>query len=105
MVYAFIYVIYAFLGDCQVSVEGYDIYRHDRDTSGGGVAVYIKDTLSHHKREDIRDPNLEIIGIEITPKNAMLSTYPHGSDPGELSTVAIAQIRAFHTTEHGWDTI
>ena len=56
--------------DCEVSVEGYDIYRHDRDTSGGGVAIYVKDTLSHHKREGIRDPNLEIIGIEMTPKHA-----------------------------------
>ena len=55
---------------CEVSVEGYNIYRHDRDTSGGGVAIYVKDTLSHHKREDIRDPNLEIIGIEMTPKHA-----------------------------------
>ena len=36
----------------------------------GGVAIYVKDTLSHHKREDIRDPNLEIIGIEMTPKHA-----------------------------------
>ena len=55
------------IGDREVSVEGYDIYRRDRDTSGGGVAIYVKDTLSHHKREDIRDPNLDIIGIEKTP--------------------------------------
>ena len=45
-------------------------FRYDRDTSGGGVAIYVKDTLSHHKREDTRDLNLEIIGIEITPKHA-----------------------------------
>ena len=56
--------------DYEVLVEGYDIHRHDRDTSEGGVAIYVKYTLSHHKREDIRDPNLEIIGIEITPKHA-----------------------------------
>ena len=54
----------------EVSIEGYDIYRHDRDSSGGGVAVYVKDTLTYHKRDDITDPNLEIIGIEIVPKNA-----------------------------------
>ena len=56
--------------DCGVSFEGYYIYRHDRDTSGGGVAIYVKDTLSHHERVDIRDPNLEIIGIKMTPRHA-----------------------------------
>ena len=43
--------------------------RHDRDTKGGGVAIYVTDTLSHCKREGIRNPNVEIIGIEITPKH------------------------------------
>ena len=56
--------------DNEVSIEGYDIYRHDRNSSGGGVAVYGKDTLAHHKRDGIKDPNLEIIGIEIVPKHA-----------------------------------
>ena len=56
--------------DNEVSIEGYDIHRHDRDSSGGGVAVYVKDTLAYHKRDDIKDPNLEIIGIEIDPKHA-----------------------------------
>ena len=37
---------------------------------GGGVAIYLKKTLSHHRRGDIVDTNLEIDGIEITPKQA-----------------------------------
>ena len=32
--------------------------------------MYVKNTLPHHRREDIVDPNLKIIGIEITPKQA-----------------------------------
>ena len=56
--------------DNEVSIEGYDIYRHDRDSSGGGVAFYVNDTLAYHKRDHITDPNLEIIGIEIVPPNA-----------------------------------
>ena len=56
--------------DNDVSIEGYDLYRPDRDTSGGGVAIYKRSTLSHHKRDDIKDPNLEIIGLEITPTHA-----------------------------------
>ena len=76
--------------DSEVSVEGYDIYRHDRDTSGGGVAIYVKDTLSHQKREDIRDPNLEIIGIEITPRHAksyiVLCWYRPPTEGTDVST-------------------
>ncbi len=56
--------------DCEISVDGYDIYRHDRDTSGGGVAIYVRSTLSHHNRNDINIPNLEITGIEVTPIHA-----------------------------------
>ena len=54
--------------DNEVSIEGYDIYRHDKDSSGGGVAFYVNDTLTYHKRDDITDPNLAIKGIEIVPK-------------------------------------
>ena len=42
--------------DSEVSVEGYDIYRHDRDTSGGGVAIYVKDTLPIEKERTSGTP-------------------------------------------------
>ena len=54
----------------KVSIDGYDIYRQDMDRLGGDVAIYAKDTLAHHKRDDIKNPNLDIIGIEIVPKHA-----------------------------------
>ena len=76
--------------DNEVSIEGYDLYRQDRDTSGGGVAIYIRNTLSHHKRDDIKDPNLEIIGLEITPKHAksfiVLCWYCPPTDNADTST-------------------
>ena len=53
-----------------VSIENYQIYRKDRNTAGGGVAVYVRETLPHFQRIDITDQDLEVIGIEITPKNA-----------------------------------
>ena len=56
--------------DRELYIDWYEIYRNDRDTSGGGVAMYVRSNLSHHCREDITDPNLEILGIEITPNHA-----------------------------------
>ena len=76
--------------DNDFSIEGYDLYRRDKDTSCGGVAIYIRSTLSHHKRDDIKDPNLEIIGLEITPKHAksyiVLCWYRPPTDCADTST-------------------
>ena len=49
--------------------KNYQIHRKDRNTAGGGVAVYVRETLPHFQRLDITDQDLEVIGIEITPKN------------------------------------
>ena len=50
--------------DEQVSVEGYNILRCDRNSYGGGVAIYLRDTLNFELRID----NLEMICIEMKPK-------------------------------------
>ena len=53
-----------------INIENYQIYRKDRNTADGGVAVYVRETLPHFQRLDITDQDLEAIGIEITSKNA-----------------------------------
>ena len=45
--------------DEQVSVEGYNILRRDRNSYGGGVAIYLRDTLNFELRADIKTENLE----------------------------------------------
>ena len=73
------------IDDRDVRVDGYDIYRNDRDASGGGAALYVNSSLPHHRRDDVTDPQLEILGAEITPKHAksfvILSWY-HPPTPG-----------------------
>ena len=51
-------------------IKNYQIYRKDRNTAGGGVALFVKETLPQSQPLDITDQDLEVIGIEITPKNA-----------------------------------
>ena len=79
--------------DNEVSIEGYGIYWHDRDSSGGDVAVYVKDTLAYHKRDDIKDLNLEFTGIEIVPKNAksyiVLCWYPPPTENTDVTTFEV----------------
>ena len=43
-------------------VMSYDIYRNDRDASVDGVALNVNSFLPYHQRDDITDPQLEILG-------------------------------------------
>ena len=54
--------------DEQVSVEGYNILRCDRNSHGGSVAIYLRDTLNFELRTDIKTENLEMICTEMKPK-------------------------------------
>ena len=36
-----------------VDIEGYDILRRDRNRNGGGVALYIKQSLNYVNRQDL----------------------------------------------------
>ena len=39
--------------DSQVDIEGYDILRRDRNRNGGGVALYIRQSLNYINRQDL----------------------------------------------------
>ena len=80
--------------DPEIQIDGYDIYRDDRNTSGGGVAVYVYKALRHFHRSDIKDPKLDIVGVESTPLHAkniiVLSWYrPPMSDNDEGTMEAL----------------
>ena len=51
-------------------IEGYTLHREDRNKSGGGVAVYVRNLLKHNRRTDIPDKSLELVCIEIEPIRA-----------------------------------
>ena len=61
-------------------IEGHKLYRQDRNRDGGGVAVYVIDTLSHTRREDQPISSLGIPSIKITPLRAELLIYWRGID-------------------------
>ena len=55
--------------DHELSIEWYKIFRNDRDSNGGGVAIYVEDSLSVPTIK-IRSDELEILSLEIKPTNA-----------------------------------
>ena len=51
--------------DEEIGVRGYSVMRRDRDRHGGGVALYIKDTLAFNLRRDLETEGMESIWAEI----------------------------------------
>ena len=45
-------------------ISGYDLFRKDRTRYGGGVAIYVRATLSAVRRHDLEIDNIELIWIE-----------------------------------------
>jgi hypothetical protein len=50
--------------------HGYDIVRKDRNRHGGGVAIYIRNSLNKTVRDDLTDESLETLTLEITKPKA-----------------------------------
>ncbi len=53
------------INDNIIKIPGYDIIRRDRDRNGGGVAIYIRNTINYKKHVEFIPENLEAICLEI----------------------------------------
>ena len=71
-----------------IYVQGYDIVRHDRNRSGGGVCIYVRKSINFDKRSDLVPENLEAVCIEVTKPNSrpfiVSSIYKPPSAPVEI---------------------
>ena len=54
-----------FIENSEISCEGYFIERRDRNRSGGGVVIYIKEDIDYTVRNDLFVQDLEMIIIEV----------------------------------------
>ena len=53
--------------DAEINIEGYDIYRKDRNREGGGVAVYVRNYLNTNIKHELINDEIEAIFMEIKP--------------------------------------
>ena len=49
----------------EVNIQGYTMIRRDRNRSGGGVCLFIKDTVSFNVRQDLEEENFEAVFVDI----------------------------------------
>ena len=47
----------------KVAVPGYTLKRNDRNRDGGGVALYILNTINYEPLFDLEGESLELIGV------------------------------------------
>lgn len=67
------------IDDCEVNIDGYEILRKDRnDRRGGGVAIYVRNSINYKLRSDLMVDNLEMLVIEISKpksKSFLINTW------------------------------
>jgi hypothetical protein len=49
-----------------IHIDGYDIIRKDRSRNGGGVCIYLHNSINYQIRQYLIPADLEAICIEIT---------------------------------------
>ena len=54
----------------EVSIPGYTLERKDRNRNGGGVALYIRDSINYKRLIDLPDDNMELISIQVSKPKA-----------------------------------
>ena len=54
----------------EVSIPGYTLERKDRNRNGGGVALYIRDSINYKRLIDLPDDNVELISIKASKPRA-----------------------------------
>jgi hypothetical protein len=83
--------------DTRVHIDNYCLYRRDRDRRGGGVCLYISDTLQSKRRTDL-ETDIEIIWVEVTfreHKILISSTY---RPPGRSAITIHSFMTSFQET-------
>ncbi len=53
----------------EVQIDGYQILRNDRNLGGGGIAFYVKDSLTNVKVK-LKNNDIEVLCLEITQRKA-----------------------------------
>ena len=54
----------------EVPIDGYEIIRKDRNRHGGGVLLYIRDTINYKLRNDLMLKSLEMVTVEVLKPKA-----------------------------------
>ena len=66
------------ISNSEISIDKYTLVRNDRTRHGGGVAMYIRNSINFNLRNDLHDEALEFLCVEISKpkvKQFLISTW------------------------------
>ena len=58
------------ISDGLVKIFGFNVVRNDRSRKGGGVCIYLRDSINHKIRKDLIPDGLEAVCLEICKPNS-----------------------------------
>ena len=71
--------------DQLIAIDDFSLIRHDRNRQGGGVALYVRNTVGFRPRQDFPNKSLEIICVEVEPLHSnpfiVIAWYRPPSEP------------------------
>ena len=87
-----------FINDSDISIEGYDVVRRDRNKFGGGVALYVHKSINFKVREDLMKYDIETISVQVKIGNykPFIVTSIYG--PPKVPTDKFSEIEALVAT-------
>ncbi len=73
----------ATIPDSDIDLDGYLIHRHDRNRHGGGVAIYVSESLAASRRQDLEIGDSEALWIQCTFHNKRCLVASYYRPPGQ----------------------
>ena len=85
-----------FVSDLHVMIKNYSIpVRCDCNRQGGGVAIYVKDTVLYKMRDNLPIGGLGIVCIEVSLDVALLSLSWHDTDHQIMISCDLSSLNKF----------
>ena len=79
----------------EIHIIGYNMIRKDRNRNGGGVIIYLRDTISFSERNDLTSNSLEMICLEIKKPHNKSFLVCAWYRPPNSNTILFTDFEAF----------
>ena len=86
------------VSDNEIRISGYNIIRKDRNRKGGGVLMYLHESITFLERIDLCPDSLEMICLEIMKPHNRSFLVSHGTDHLILMSIFLMILSHFSKT-------
>ena len=81
--------------DSIINIDGYTCVRKDRNKDGGGVCIYLRNTINFIRKPCFEQDGLEMISLEISKPNSSPFLFTAWYRPPKTSLELFHQFKSF----------